>query len=257
MEPPKCLQHQGRGKRKQRKGWRKRHGKGWHFRSLTALATTKAAAAQQRRRARQLRLQALCVAPAKRKAAASPCAAAPQEDLSIAPSTKKRTRGLFVLRLPGEQQPGRFFRFACHKEGHPMRLGGDDALQLPIKSLCTAHPIHEKASRAQRQERQPENPFALQWSRQRHRPAAATWQQFLQEVLRLSRERQPGSFFTAAATSKGAAAQWRPPAPQLCQKGLCSAPATRPHAAATPAAPFTALSTGKMSNCTLNPLCCK
>jgi hypothetical protein len=88
-----------------------------------------------------------------------------------------------------------------------MRLGGDHALQLPSQSLCTAYPIHEKASRAQRQERQPESLCALQLPRQRHRPAAATWQQFLQEVLLLPRERQPGSFFTAAATSKGAAAQ--------------------------------------------------
>lgn len=79
-------------------------------------------------------------------------------------------RRIFSLRLPREK---------------PSNAPG----RRPRAAAC-----HEKASRAQRQVRQPESLCALQWPRQRHRPAAATWQQFLQEVLRLPRESQPGSF---------------------------------------------------------------
>ena len=173
---------------------------------LTALATTKAAAAQQRPRAPQLRLQALCVAPAKRKAAASPCTAAPQEDLSIAPSTREKSRGLFVLRLPGEQQPGRFFRCACQEKNHPMHLGGDHALQLPIQSLSTALATRKPAAPSGRKGSQKAFVHCNghdKGTAQRRPHESSSSRRFCACHARGNQE----TVFTVAATSKRAAAQ--------------------------------------------------
>ena len=204
---------------------------------LTALATTKAAAAQQRPRAPQLRLQALCVAPAKKKGSRVLVYRSFSRGFIYSAFHAKEIQGALCTTLARRTAARRIFSLRLPRE-KPSNAPG----RRPRTAAC-----HEKASRAQRQVRQPESLCALQWPRQRHRPAAATWQQFLQEVLRLPRESQPGSCIYCRCHKKKS----RGPVTATCAAavpgGFMFCTCLRPRAAAALAAPFTALSTGKMS----------
>ena len=129
-----------------------------------------------------------------------------QDAVSTAPATRKAARKLSVLRLPREASrgpaaptraaapPGRCEYCACHAKGSQ-------------EAVCTAP--------ATRSQPRPSGAHA-------HRSSARTLC-----VLRLPRERQPGSCLYCACHAKRAAAQRRPRAPQLHQEALCTAPATR------------------------------
>ena len=186
--------------------------------SVYCACHAKPAAAQRRPRAAQLLQEALCTAPATRKAARKLCAwyaaaqrrpRAPQllqQALCTAPATRKAARKLSVLRLPHEAsrgpaaptraaaRPGGSVYCACHAKGS---RGPSAATRTAARRGGSVYcACHAKGSRG------PSGGHARRSSSRRLC------------VLRLPRERQPRP-------------QRRPRAPQLVQEALCSASATQ------------------------------
>ena len=158
---------------------------------------------QRRPRAPQLLQEALCTAPAMRKAAAAPAA----------PTRRSFLRRLCVLHLPRKRQP------------RPQRR--PRAPQLLQEALCTAPAMRKAAAAPAAPTRRSflRRLCVLHLPRKRQpRPQRARRSSSRRLcVLRLPCERQPRP-------------QRRPRAPQLLQEALCTASAT-PKAAAAPAAP--------------------
>ena len=129
----------------------------------TAPATRKAAAAQRRPRAPQLRQEAVCSAPATRNAARKLCVLHLPGERQPRPSgghaRRSSARRLCVLRLPRETQPG---SSVCHEKGSRGPVAATHAAAPPggsvycachakrsQEALCTA-PARRKAAAAQR-----------------------------------------------------------------------------------------------------------
>ena len=214
----------------------------------------KPAAAQRRPRAPQLRQDALCTAPATRKAARKLSVLRLPREASRGPAAPTRAaappcRKLCVLRLPRERQPGSSLYCACHAKPAAAQRR-PRALQLRQEALCTA-PATQKAARKlfvlrlpREASREPGRSVYCAYyakgsqealctapaTRSQPRPSGAHARRSSARrlcVLRLPRERQPGSSLYCACHVKPAAAQRRPRATQLRQDALCTAPATR------------------------------
>ena len=193
--------------------------------------------------------EALCTAPATRS----------QPRPSGAHARRSSSRRLCVLRLPRERQPGSSLYCACGPAA-PTRAaapaGGSVYCTCHAKgnqealSLCTAPATRSqpRPSGAHARRSSSRRLCVLRLPRERQpgssapgtpRPSGAHARRSSSNrlcVLRLPRERQPGSSLYCACHTKPAAAQRRPRAPQLVQEALCTAPATR-KAAAAPAPP--------------------
>ena len=193
--------------------------------------------------------EALCTAPATGS----------QPRPSGAHARRSSSRRLCALRLPRERQPGSSLYCACGPAA-PTRAaapaGGSVYCTCHAKgnqealSLCTAPATRSqpRPSGAHARRSSSRRLCVLRLPRERQpgssapgtpRPSGAHARRSSSNrlcVLRLPRERQPGSSLYCACHTKPAAAQRRPRAPQLVQEALCTAPATR-KAAAAPAPP--------------------
>ena len=166
--------------------------------------------------------EALCAAPATRSQPRPSVLRLPHKSQprpSGAHTRRSSSRRLCVLRLPRERQPGSsggFVYCACNAKGSQEALCTAPATRSqprPIGAHARRSSVycayHRKASRGP--------PTAAHARRSSPRRLC---------VLRLPRERQPGSSLYCACHAKPAAPHRRH-APQLLQEVLCTAPATR------------------------------
>ena len=248
---------------------------------MISLRPTRGPAAQRRPRAPQLLQEALCTAPATRKALCTAPATrsqpqpsgaharrsssrrlcvlrlpremlrgSSQEALCTAPATRSQprpsgaharrssSRRLCVLRRPCERQPGSSVYCACHTQASRGPAAPTRAAARPggsvycaghgkgsQEALCTA-PSSSRSLCVLRlpRERQPGSSVCCT---SHTKPAAAQWRPRAPQLLQEALWTAPATLCTAPATRKPAAAQQRPRAPQLLQEALCTAPATR------------------------------
>ena len=194
----------------------------------TAPATRKAAAAQRRPRAPQLDQEALCTAPATRKAAAAQrrprAPQLDQEALFTAPATRKAAATQRRPRAPQLDQDAHCILYcACHTKGSEV---GDVVSECKwgVRSGAVMKPATRKAAAVQRR------PHAPQLDQEALCTAPATKGSRGPAAPTHATARPGGSVYAACHTTT-TAAQRRPRAPQLDQEALCTAPATRKAAA--------------------------